>query len=79
MARFGAKVAMKVLGRRKKRLQYNIVPSWHSDVLTMLKMRVVATSVSDAVTTSLYDVAKRLPQSCYKVATTPTNGCAGAF
>ena len=42
-------------------------------------MRVVATSVSDVVTMSLYDVVKTLPQRCYNVATTSTNGCAGAF
>ena len=43
------------------------------------KMRVVATSVSDVVTMSLYEVAKTLPQSCYNVTTTSTNGCVGAF
>ena len=70
------------------------MPNWHSDVVTTLwqrrgcryhnfvassKMRVVATSVSNVVTTSLYDVAKTLPQCCYNVATTLTNGCVGAF
>ena len=60
-------------------------PSWHSDVVTTLsqrrcwhchnavaqsKMRFVATSVSDVVTTSLSDVSKKLPQRCCNVAAT---------
>ena len=61
------------------------LPSWHSDVVTTLlkrrcwrchnvaarsKMRVVLTSVSDVVTTSLSNVVKKLPQRCYNVTTT---------
>ena len=57
-------------------------PSWHSDVVTTLsqrrcwrchnvvarpKMRVVPTSVSDVVTTSLSNVVKTLPQRCYNI------------
>ena len=61
------------------------LPSWYSDVVTTcwsqrngkVEMRVLATSVSDVVTTSLYDVAKALPQRCYNVVTTSTNGCVG--
>ena len=49
------------------------------NVVVRLKMRVVATSVSDVVTTSLYNVYKALPQRCYNVATTSTNSCVGAF
>ena len=49
------------------------------NVVARSKIRVVATSISNVVTTSLYDVAKMLPQRCYNVATTSTNGCIGAF
>ena len=53
---------------------------WSCDnVVARSKMRVVATSVSDAVTMLLCNVTKTLLQSCYNVATTSTNGCAGAF
>ena len=48
-------------------------------VVARSKMRVVQTSVSNIVTTSLYDVAKTLSKRCYNVATTSTNGCVGAF
>ena len=40
---------------------------------------VMATSVSDVVTMSLYNIAKMLPQRCYNITTTSTNGCVGAF
>ena len=56
-----------------------INPNWHSDIVTRSKMRVVAKSVSDVVTTLLYDVVKMLPQRCCNVATTSINGCVGAF
>ena len=60
-------------------------PSWHSEIVTTLlqrrgwrcqnvvaqsKIRVVAMSVSDVVTTSLSKYVKTLPQRCYNVATT---------
>ena len=42
-------------------------------------MRVVATSVSDVVPTSLYDVAKTLRQRCYNVTATSASDRVGAF
>ena len=71
-----------------------LYPSWHSDVVTTLsqrccwrchnvvarsKMRVVPTSVSDVVTTSLSNVVKTLPQRCCNVATTLSIGLLGHF
>ena len=49
------------------------------NVVTRSKMRVMATSVSNDVTTTLYDVAKTLPQRYYNAAKTLTNGCVGVF
>ena len=51
----------------------------HREKKKKLNMRVVAMSVSDVVTTSLYDVAETLPRRCYNVTKTSTNGCVGAF
>ena len=42
-------------------------------------MRVIPTSVSDVVTTSLSDVIKTLPQHYYNVATTLSIGFLGHF
>ena len=44
------------------------------NVAARSKMRVVPTSVSNVVTTSLSDVVKKMPQSCYNVATTLSFG-----
>ena len=49
------------------------------DVLTRSKMRVVPTSVSDVVTTSLSNVIRTLPQRCCNVATTFSIGFLGHF
>ena len=71
-----------------------LLPSWHSDVVTMLsqcrcwrchnvvtrsKMRVVPTLVYDIVTTSLSDVIKTLPQRCCNVTTALSIGFLGHF
>ena len=49
------------------------------NVVARSKMRVMATSVSNDVTATLYDVAKTLPQRYYNAAKTSTNGCVGVF
>ena len=54
-------------------------PSWHSNVVTRSKMRVVPLSVSEVVTTLLSDVIKTLPQRCCNVATTLSIGFQGHF
>ena len=61
-------------------------PSWHSDVVTTLWLtlsqrcgKVENESCGDVSFRRCDNVAKTLPQRCYNVATTSTNGCVGAF
>ena len=49
------------------------------NVVARLKMRIVPTSVSDVVTTSLSNVVKTLTQRCYNVATRLSTGFLGLF
>ena len=64
----------------QRRYDYVVTTSWLtlSQRCGKVEMRVMATSVSNVVTTPLYDVVKTLPQLCNNVTTT-TNGCVGAF